>query len=162
MNLPCPHCGSKDSLADRDPSEFKAVVPLEQRDDYEKFPLPDSTLGPFSASDLKSSSNLESLSEAVKKQQQIKQPRAIEHEFEGPPSISSTKSHDITRESTLVETTPAAVINTRFDQVESTITTIEDDMKTLSLDMKRVMNSLKVIEGILSEISNDLRSLREN
>ena len=155
MSLPCPHCGNEESLADRDPGEIKPVVPLNQQGDYGRFPLPESTLSSLSSSDL------ESLSDSVKEQQRIKQPRAIEHEFEGPPSITSAKSHGITHESTLVETTTDAVINTRFDQVESTITTIEDNMKALSLDMKKVMNSLKVIEGILSEISNELHSLRE-
>ncbi|MHA2247366.1 MAG: hypothetical protein ACXADY_20635 [Candidatus Hodarchaeales archaeon] len=151
MSLPCPHCGNKESLADRDPDEIKPVVPINQRDDYEKFPLPESTFSSFSSSDL------ESLYDSAKEQQPI----AIEHEFEGPPSISSAKSHGITHESTLVETTTDAVINTRFDQLESTITTVEDGMKALSLDTKKVLNSLRVIEGILLEISKELLSLRE-
>ena len=115
MSLPCPHCGSNVSLADRDPGEIKPVVPLDRQDKYERFPIPESTLSSISSSDL------ELLSDSVKEQQQIKQPRAIEHEFEGPPSISS-KPPSITHESTIVEPPTDSVLNTRFEKVESTIT----------------------------------------
>lgn len=154
MNFPCPHCGGKDSLANRDPGEIKPVVPLNQQDQYESFPIPESTLSSISTSDL------ERLSDSVK-EQQIQQPMAIEHELEGPPSISSSKSRGTTHEGTLIKPTIDTAINTRFEKVESTLTTIEDVTKALSLDMKRVMNSLKAIEGILSKMSNELFRLRE-
>lgn len=144
MKLPCPHCGSDESFYDRSADEIKSIVPEELQGNFDEPPPPISNSGYDSFQEVRPVSKpIESQissNSGSSLQEQIQPHSAVGYEFESP----STKG------------TIEFAISSRLENVEGTVKTMENEIKTLSLDMKNIQKSQKVMESILTNMNKKL------
>ena len=145
MNFPCPHCGSEESLSTRSPDDIKMIVPKEFQGDFDEPPPPVYSPG-VSTSLTKGSSSITSSAQKQKK---------------GSNGIENLPSSATYRSSAPGETIPETSFDNRLLDVEIAIKNMENDVKALSVDMKTLLKSQKVIESILTKINKELLKLRE-
>jgi hypothetical protein len=158
MKFPCPHCGSHESLYDRSADEIKPIIPLDLQGNFDEPPPLISASVSYNFHDVRPVSHpIESqiiTNSGLSLQEQIQPRNTVGYKFESP--SYSTVPRNISTRGTIEFTT-----NSRLENLEGTIKTLENEIKILSSDMKNILKSQKVTESILINMNKKLLKLQK-
>lgn len=147
MKLPCPHCGSDDSFHDRSADDFKPIVPVELQGNFEEPPPPIASPGSFSK--FQNAKPISKTPESQVPSSSGVSIQKIDYKFEPTTSSKGTKG------------TVDYATDSRLENIEKTIKTIENEVRTFSSDLENIQKSQKVIESILTNINKKLLKLQK-